>query len=134
MSIHRVEIEVLKKRSLRFLEEAKFALERKSYDVACFLAEQPLQLYLKSVLLEIVGDYPRTHSIRRLLGELVKVLKSSELEGFIRENRVRLSALEDAYLMARYFVKEYSGEDAEDMVELVRETISVVDKAVGKKK
>ncbi len=36
--------------------------------------------------------------------------------------------------MARYFVKEYSGEDAEDMVELVRETISVVNKAVGKKK
>ncbi len=49
MSIHRVEIEVLKNRSLRFLEEAKFALERKYYDVACFLAEQSLQLYLKSL-------------------------------------------------------------------------------------
>jgi len=134
MSIHKSEVEVLKRRSLEFLEESRVALRRGSYDVACFLAEQSLQLYLKHSLLKIVGDYPRTHSIRRLLGELNKVLKFKELEEFIRANRARLSALEDAYLMARYFIKEYSKEDAKDMVELVEETLKIIDEAMGEEK
>ena len=134
MSIHRSEVEILKRRSLEFLEESRIALKRGSYDVACFLAEQSLQLYLKHSLLKTVGDYPRTHSIRRLLGDLNKVLKSRKLEEFIRANRARLSALEDAYLMARYFIKEYSKEDAEDMVKLVEETLKIIDKAIGEEK
>jgi len=131
MSIHRREVEVLRRRSLEFLEEARIALRRGSFDIACFLAEQALQLYLKSILLELVGDYPRTHSVRRLLGEVNRLLNSSELEEFIRVNRIRLSVLEDAYLMARYFVKEYSREDAEDMIKLVKETINIIDKVIG---
>ena len=131
MSIHRREVEVLRRRSLEFLEEARIALRRGSFDIACFLAEQALQLYLKSILLELVGDYPRTHSVRRLLGEVNRLLNSSELEEFIRVNRIRLSVLEDAYLMAKYFVKEYSREDAEDMIKLVKETINIIDKVIG---
>ena len=131
MSIHRREVEVLRRRSLEFLEEARIALRRGSFDIACFLAEQALQLYLKSILLELVGDYPRTHSVRRLLGEVNRLLNSSELEEFIRVNRIRLSVLEDAYLMARYFIKEYSREDAEDMIKLVKETINIIDKVIG---
>ncbi|MEZ0346381.1 MAG: HEPN domain-containing protein [Infirmifilum sp.] len=34
------------------------------------IAEQAAQLYLKSTLLELVGDFPRTHSIIFLLGNL----------------------------------------------------------------
>ncbi len=131
MSIHRSEAEILRKRALEFLEEARIALERGSYDLACFLSEQALQLYLKHVLLVIVGDYPRTHSVRRLLGEIARVLGSKELEDFIKANRARLIALEDAYIMARYFATEYGKEDAEDMVKLVRETMDLVSKLVG---
>ena len=131
MSAHRLEVEVLKRRALEFLEEARAALRRCSFDVSCFLAEQALQLYLKSVLLRVVGEYPRTHSVRRLLGELSRILGSRELEEHVKANRVRLSALEDAYLMARCFVKEYSREDAEDMVKLVEETLSVISRALG---
>lgn len=131
MSAHRSEVEVLRRRSLGFLDGARVALERGSYDIACFLAEQSLQLYLKSVLLEVVGDYPRTHSVRRLLGELRDVLGSKVLRDFIKANRARLSNLEDAYLMARYFVKEYVKEDAEDMVKLVEEVMRVVGEEVG---
>ncbi|MEM2852856.1 MAG: HEPN domain-containing protein, partial [Ignisphaera sp.] len=76
------------------------------------LAEQSLQLYLKAILLKLVGDYPRTHSIRRLLGELGRVLNSEALETFINANRARVLALEDAYLIARYSAKEYEKEDA----------------------
>ena len=133
MSIHRSEAEILRKRALEFLEEAQIALERSSYDLACFLAEQALQLYLKYVLLMIVGDYPRTHSIRRLLGEIARILGSKELEDFIKANRARLIALEDTYIMARYFTSEYGKEDAEDMVKLVKETMNLVNKIVGGK-
>jgi len=131
MSLHRTEVELLKKRSKEFLEEAKIALERGSYDVACFLAEQSLQLYLKSVLLKLVGDYPRTHSIRRLLGEIVRITDNVEIKEHARENRIRLSNLEDAYLMARYFIKEYLGEDAADMIKTAEETMERIRGIIG---
>ena len=131
MSIRRAEVEILRKRALEFLEGAWAALGRSSYDLACFLSEQALQLYLKSVLLMIAGDYPRTHGIRKLLGEIAKILDSRELEGFIKANRARLIALEDSYIMARYFTSEYSREDAEDMIELVKEVMNLVDRLVG---
>lgn len=130
MNIHGEEVRVLRRRSVEFLEEAKMALKRDFFDITCFLAEQSLQLYLKSILLEVIGDYPRTHSVRRLLGELCRVLESRELDEFIRVNRVRLSVLEDAYFMARYFVKEYSKEDAEDMIKLVEETMNIINKLI----
>jgi len=131
MSLHRAEVELLKKRSKEFLEEAKIALERGSYDVACFLAEQSLQLYLKSVLLKLVGDYPRTHSIRRLLGEIVRITDNVEIKEYARENRIRLSNLEDAYLMARYFIKEYLREDAADMIKTAEETMERIRDIIG---
>ena len=125
------EVRLLKRRALDFLEEAKIALRRGSYDIACFLAEQALQLYLKFILLKIVGDYPRTHSIKRLLGEIARLTNSSELRNFMRVNRARISALEDAYLMARYFIKEYDEDDANDMIKLVEEIVNLVNKIVG---
>lgn len=130
MSIRRVEFEVLRKRALHMVTTAENAFENGFYDVSCFLAEQALQLYLKAMLLKLLGGYPRTHSIRRLLGELSKLV-DSRLEEFCRVNRVRLSALEDAYLMARYFVKPYYREDAEDMIKLVRDVIRLLDEVTG---
>ena len=134
MSVRRVETEILRKRALDFLEEARIALKRGAFDVACFLAEQSLQLYLKFVLLKVLGDYPRTHSVRRLLGELNRLLGSEDLEEFVKANRFRLSVLEDAYLMAGYFVKEYDAEDAEDMVKLTEETIEIINRTLGEKR
>ena len=133
MSVRKAETEILRRRALDFLEEARIALKRGSFDIACFLAEQSLQLYLKFALLKVLGDYPRTHGVRRLLGELNRVLGSEDLEEFIEANRARLSALEDAHLMARYFVKEYDAEDAKDMVKLAGETIEVVNRTLGER-
>ena len=133
MSVRRAETEILRRRALDFLEEARIALKRGSFDIACFLAEQTLQLYLKFALLKVLGDYPRTRGVRGLLGELNRVLGSKDLEEFIKANRARLSTLEDAYLMARYFVKEYDAEDAEDMVKLAEETIEVVSRELGER-
>lgn len=130
-SMHRLEVELLKKRASEFLEESKLAVQRGFYDTACFLAEQSLQLYLKAILLKLVGDYPRTHSIRRLLSELGRILNSEVLEMFINANRVRILALEDAYLIARYSAKEYEKEDAVEMIRVVEEVVDLVRKILG---
>ena len=131
MSPHRREVEALRRRGGEFLEEAREALQRGHYDLVCFFSEQAVQLYLKSVLLERLGDYPRLHQIRALLLELSKEAPFGRLEQFFHDNRARLSSLEDAYLMARYTTKEYTKDDAEDMVRLAEEAILMVEEAIG---
>jgi len=120
-------IDVLRRRAVEFLEGAEEALRAGRYGLACFLSEQAVQLYVKSKLLELVGDYPRTHYIRVLLGELLRSIDDERLRRFIRDNRARISSLEDAYLMARYSEKEYFREDAEDAVSLARELIKLIE-------
>ena len=130
-SPHRQEVETLRRRAHDFLNEAHEALARERYDLSCFFSEQAVQLYVKSVLLERLGDYPRLHHLRALLSESAKGASSKELEEFIRDNRVGLSNLEDAYLIARYTTKTYLKEDAEDMARLAETAISAVKRAFG---
>ena len=122
-SHHRDEVEALRRRAGDFLELAREALRMENNDISCFLSEQAAQLHLKSVLLEEVGDYPRTHSIRNLLAEISKGLRGEKIEEFTHKNRVRLIALEDAYIIARYTPTTYTKEDAEDMISMAEETI-----------
>ena len=42
---------------------------------------------------------------------------------FVRENRLKLHALEDVYLTSRYFVKEFDESDAEELLEVSEEVI-----------
>jgi len=122
------EVSVLRRRSEEFLRQAEMSLRSSAYDAAVFLSEISLQLYLKSVLLEAVGDYPRTHSIRALLSEISKHLGRRDLENFMRVNRARLIALEDAYFTARYSTNLFTQEDAEDAIKLVKEVLELVGK------
>ncbi len=64
--LHKEEVKLLRSRSLRMLAHAEECLRSKDYDLVAFLAEQSVQLYLKSVILELAGEVPRTHSIRQL--------------------------------------------------------------------
>jgi len=122
------EVSTLRRRSEEFLQQAEASLRSSAYDAAAFLAEISLQLYLKSVLPEAVGDYPRTHSIRALLSEISKHLGRKDIEDFVRANRARLIALEDAYFTARYSTIQFAREDAEDAVKLVKEVLELVRK------
>jgi len=124
-SPHREEVETLRKRAGDFLALAREALGMGSIDVSCFLSEQAAQLHVKSVLLEEVGDYPRTHSIRNLLAEVSRSFGEEEIGAFLHRNRVRLIALEDAYIIARYTPARYTREDAEDLLSIAEETIEV---------
>jgi len=114
------EVSVLRRRSEEFLQQAEISLRSGAYDTAVFLAEISLQLYLKSVLLEAVGDYPRTHSVRALLSDIAKRFERKDVEDFMRVNRARLIALEDAYFTSRYSTSLFALEDAEDAARLVK--------------
>ena len=121
-------VELLARRARNALSRARRSIEAGDYDGAVFDAEQALQLYLKSIILERADLAPRTHNLRKLLrivGELLGC--SSEVEEFIRRNRYLLHTLEDAYFSARYLPKEFSREDAEELVEFAREAIEFVE-------
>lgn len=119
------EVQTLRRRAQEFLSQAKSALEQGYYDISSLFSEQAAQLYLKSVLLQRVGDYPRTYNLKLLLTEILKLAPSETLDAFIRENRIRISALEDTYIMARYTTKSYTAEDAEEFVKLADEIIKI---------
>jgi len=121
-------VSTLRRSSEEFLHQAEASLRSGACDAAAFLAEISLQLYLKSVLLEAVGDYPRTLSIRVLLSEISKYLGRKDIEDFVRANRARLIALEDAYFTARYSTSQFTQEDAEDAVKLAKEVLELVRK------
>jgi HEPN domain-containing protein len=117
------EVELLKKRAASFLELAGYSLQRGFHDVAAFNAEQAAQLYLKATLLELIGDFPRTHSIIFLLNELKRV-GGKEVEDFVKKNKRGLHVLEDAYLTNRYFYKLFDKEDVEDLISLAEKVMN----------
>ena len=91
-------IELYRRRSRNALARALRDLEAGDYDGAVFDAEQAVQLYLKSIILEFADATPRTHNLRRLLEVVGELLGASgEFREFIRANRYKLHTLEDAY-------------------------------------
>ncbi|MEM2096269.1 MAG: HEPN domain-containing protein [Candidatus Caldarchaeum sp.] len=57
---HVEEVELLRRRARSLLARSGDSLVDGDYDVASFPSEQSLRLYLKSILLEELGDFPRT--------------------------------------------------------------------------
>lgn len=121
------EVALLLRRSKDFMSTAKYLLERGTYDLAAFNVEQSVQLYLKGVMLEKLGDFPRTHSVRLLLEMLSRAL-NDELRKFMGSRSVELGALEDAYLVSRYIYREYSKDESEQLLIFAEELIKFVDK------
>jgi HEPN domain-containing protein len=130
---HKDEVELLRKRALDFLRTAEEKVVDGSYDIACFLSEQAVQLYIKSLILELFGEMPRTHSIRDLLGLLYEELGRDEIKGFLSKNRQGILSLEGSYVMARYLYRRYSREEAEDLVKLANEVIRLAEDIKGSK-
>jgi len=121
------EVELMKKRSTGFLDVAKYSLNQGSYDISAFCAEQAAQLSLKSTLLELIGDFPRTHSIIFLLGELRRV-DEKEVDAFVQKHKRGLHNLEDTYLASRYFYKIFDREDGEYLISLAEEVVNFCEK------
>lgn len=103
---------ILSERAYRFLEVAKYLMNKEYYDLAIFNMEQFCQLILKSKLLRKVGTYPRTHSLLTLINALNEAV-GGELSEFIERETIYLSSLEDAYIVSRYLPREYGRREAE---------------------
>ena len=66
------------------LDSAKRSLGSGDYDIAAFMAEQAVQLFLKSIILEVSGEMPRTYSIRQLFNALKLVLgRQDDIDKFV---------------------------------------------------
>jgi len=114
---------LLRKRARTFLARAVDSLNSGDYDVASFLSEQAVQLHLKSILLEKLGDYPRTHSISSLVSIIKKTAGYEALMRFLEENRMGLRLMEDAYISSRYLVREFAKEEAEMLINIATEVL-----------
>jgi HEPN domain-containing protein len=119
--------EFLKQRGFRFLEEAVGDYEKEYYDFCLFHTEQMLQLLLKYLIAVKTDDFPRTHSISNLFQNLTNIYGEKLME-FYRENISIITALEEAYIGARYldieFSKEIAGEAlkfGENFMKLIEE-------------
>jgi len=68
----------------KFFDTALYNYNKGNYDLALFNIEQACQLYIKAKLLELSGEFPKTHDLIFLLRELGKYKKEEEIERFIK--------------------------------------------------
>ncbi|MDK2876591.1 MAG: hypothetical protein PWQ22_1001 [Archaeoglobaceae archaeon] len=122
------EIEILRKRAEKFLENGEYLLSKGVLDLAAFNIQQSVELYLKYRLFLLVGDYPKTHSIKRLLKEIGKVTgKLEEVQKFMEENIDCISNLENAYITSRYIPAEFEKIEVENMLHLARKIMFFIE-------
>jgi HEPN domain-containing protein len=122
-------IEVLMKRSRRFLDLAKYNIEKGDYDLAAFNLEQGLQLYLKAEILKNGARFPHTYDLIDLLEFLYEIKKDEIIRRIISEYAVELGCLTDAYIMARYFTRKYTKEEVEKLLNAVENIISKIERS-----
>jgi len=130
----REEYEHLLKRSREFYETAIFQLEKGFYGLAAFSLEQALQLFLKAKMLERGVDYPRIHSVRRLLELLSEVVEkefSRVLRELVEKYSLELASIEDAYITSRYIPREFRRGEVLRLKRVVDEVVDVVSRITG---
>jgi len=125
------EYKYLLERSRRFYETALMQIDRGFYDLAAFSLEQSLQLYLKACLLKIGVDYPRTHSVRRLLELIYEVTNYERVKELISRFSVELGVLEDVYITSRYIARNYSPEEVERLRRVIEEVKHIVGEIIS---
>ncbi|UYZ40650.1 MAG: HEPN domain-containing protein [Candidatus Methanospirare jalkutatii] len=111
------EVGKFKEKANAFLDTAIYNFEKGRYDLAAFNIEQAVQLYIKTKLLELLGEFPRTHSLVALLRELSRVFKEEEVERFRKENIGMLTKLSDVYITSRYYTREFYEEEVKELIE-----------------
>jgi HEPN domain-containing protein len=115
------------------LGSARDSLGKGDYDIAAFLAEQSVQLYVKSLLFDYAGAVPRVHAARQLLNSLKAVVdQPAQIDKFVAKNRSLLIRLEDTYINSRYVAREYDGEEAKELVDFAQEAIEFAKHLKGK--
>jgi len=108
-------IKTFEERADAFLDTAWYNFQNKRYDLAAFNIEQAVQLYVKTKLLKLTGEFPRTHNLVVLLKELSSVFKEKEVEEFIKNEMESLTKMADIYITSRYYDREFYKEEVENL-------------------
>lgn len=95
-------------------------LNRGDYDLAMFHLEQACQLMIKAKILDLVGYYEKTHSLRKSLSDLSNVFRKDKIEEFISKNLASLRNLEFACITSRYLPEEFKKEEVVEALELYK--------------
>ncbi len=105
------EFEFMKEKATDFYRYALLAIKDKKYYISALHFEQSAQLYLKYTLALLLGDFPKTHSLNKLLNLIIKSTKnkkiSKNLEKFKEKWQEIIFDLEEAYFTSRYFPVEF---------------------------
>jgi HEPN domain-containing protein len=75
-------IAFLLRRAEIFKRDAEIDLSNGDFDICMFHLEQATQLMIKAKLPEVKGTFEKTHSLRRLLQELARIISGSLLSFF----------------------------------------------------
>lgn len=125
---------LLKRRASSFLGEAR---KIRDPDLAVFLTEQAIQLYVKAVLYELFGERVRGHALRELLGLVARLLddagysgEAGRIRGFVADNGSLLIEAEEAYMMSRYGERSYTLRDTERLIDLAERLIKLLEEVV----
>jgi HEPN domain-containing protein len=112
----------LTERAERFYSLGKRLLEEETLDLAAFHFQQAAELWLKYQLFEELGDYPKTHSLKALIGDLPAVSNlESELKSLFDQRIDVISNLQNAYITSRYLPGDFRQKEVKNMQELVTE-------------
>lgn len=117
--------ELLKRRALSFLRDARVDLDSGDYDLVLFHVEQFAQLYAKYLIYRKLGDFPKVHTLVKLLRDLARVYEDCELGKFISENLEALYLLEESYISSHYVPREYEREVALRAINLGEKLLEV---------
>ena len=118
----------LKRNSMSFYSNARDLFHKGELNLAAFNIEQAMQLYLKYLLAVKLGDYPKTHSLRRLFKEAGQMCP--KLEEFYRINANVIGNIESAYIMSRYFPVDYTIHEVEEMLRVLERFMRVVEECL----
>ena len=119
--MHKDEINLFLKRAENFLDGAGERFQKEDWDLACFLAEQSVQLFAKAVILEKGGELPKTHSIRKLFAILFQLTNNK----IFKYDRKSLLFLESTYLN-EILSHTYEKEDAEEAIKIANDIKSII--------
>jgi len=120
------EVRYLAERASEFLRTAEYQMSNGFHSLAAFSLERSLQLFLKAKLLAMGVEYPRTHSVRRLLEMLSEVSEEGQkgvARSLLQRYLLELGVLEDAYITSRYVAREFRREEVERLKGVVEEVM-----------
>ncbi|MEM3467639.1 MAG: HEPN domain-containing protein [archaeon] len=121
------EAEFLKERAESFFRDAELAIKESRWNSAAFHLEQASQLYLKYFLFKKIGDFPKTHSLRRLLKSIGKAYsKEEDIDNFVERNEEVIFSLEQAYIVSRYLPVEFSEKQVNKMLQFFKELLTLL--------